>query len=210
MIDTTPSHDFVLQSRDAPLSAYEDENSPRRMELSLHTPSLNAQACADGENRRGGIRSPTMRLILALATSAILIHPTWTQASAAPGGIDLRALRGRVVYLDFWASWCTPCRKSFPWMESLESSFGGAGLTVIAVNVDSDRADAERFLAEFRPDFDVRFDPGGALAERFKVMGMPTSLIIDRHGVVRYRHIGFLPAEAQSYDDEVRQLLDER
>ena len=150
-----------------------------------------------------------MRLILALATSAILIHPTWTQAGAAPGGIDLRALRGRVVYLDFWASWCTPCRKSFPWMESLEDSFGRAGLTVIAVNVDSDRADADRFLAQFRPDFDVRFDPGGALAERFKVMGMPTSLIIDRHGVIRYRHIGFLPAEAQSYDDEVRRLLDE-
>jgi cytochrome c biogenesis protein CcmG, thiol:disulfide interchange protein DsbE len=160
---------------------------------------------------RGGLESPTMRLILALATSALLmLHSQRTRAAAAPAGLDLQALRGHVVYLDFWASWCTPCRQSFPWMQSLEDSYRRAGLTVIAVDVDSDRADADRFLARFSPDFAVRFDPGGALAERFKVMGMPTSLLIDRRGVVRYRHIGFLPAETQSYEDEVRQLLDER
>jgi thiol-disulfide isomerase/thioredoxin len=160
---------------------------------------------------RVGITSPAMRLILAsIASALLLIHSTRTWAAGAPAGLDLHALRGRVVYLDFWASWCTPCRQSFPWMQSLEDSYGRAGLTVIAVDVDSDRADANRFLARFQPDFAVHFDPGGVLAERFNVMGMPTSLLIDRRGVVRYRHIGFLPAEAQSYEEEVRQLLDER
>jgi thiol-disulfide isomerase/thioredoxin len=159
----------------------------------------------------GGSCRLRMRLVLVLMTCAILLmRPMPLRAAALPGGLNLQAFRGRVVYLDFWASWCTPCRKSFPWMESLEDSFGSAGLTVIAVDVDSDRADADRFLAQFHPDFAVRFDPGGALAQRFNVMGMPTSVIIDRRGVVRYRHIGFLPAEAPTYEDEVRRLLDQR
>src|SRR5689334_21183120 len=64
--------------------------------------------------------------------------------------LDLSPLRGRVVYLDFWASWCAPCRQSFPWMESMQQTYAAQGLSVLAINVDHDRADAERFLKEFR------------------------------------------------------------
>jgi cytochrome c biogenesis protein CcmG, thiol:disulfide interchange protein DsbE len=129
--------------------------------------------------------------------------------ASPPTGLDLSAFKGRVVYLDFWASWCEPCRKSFPWMETLTKANERNGLTVLAIDVDTDRADGDRFLRRFHPSFDVRFDPSGALAEQFKVIGMPTSVIIDRHGVQRFRHIGFQPADSKTYEAQVRELLAE-
>ena len=130
-----------------------------------------------------------------------------TTVSAAP--LDLSAMRGRVVYLDFWASWCVPCRQSFPWMESMKNTYEAQGLTVLAINVDHDRADADRFLKIFHPDFEVRFDPQGSWAEEFKVLGMPTSVIIDRHGVVRFTHVGFWPAQGDVSAQQIQQLLAE-
>jgi cytochrome c biogenesis protein CcmG, thiol:disulfide interchange protein DsbE len=124
--------------------------------------------------------------------------------------LDLSALHGRVVYLDFWASWCAPCRQSFPWMDSMQKTYGPQGLSVVAINVDHDRGDAEHFLEQFHPRFEVRFDPEGAWAQQFKVTGMPTSLIIDRRGAVRFTHIGFWPADGAVAAHEIRELLDEK
>jgi thiol-disulfide isomerase/thioredoxin len=123
--------------------------------------------------------------------------------------LDLSPWRGRVVYLDFWASWCAPCRQSFPWMDSMKKAYEAQGLTVVAVNVDHDRADAERFLKQLQPKFEVRFDPEGQLAQQFKVEGMPTSIIIDRHGVPRFTHIGFWPGDSEASAEQIRQLLAE-
>jgi cytochrome c biogenesis protein CcmG/thiol:disulfide interchange protein DsbE len=128
----------------------------------------------------------------------------------AASPIDLTDLRGRVVYLDFWASWCAPCQQSFPWMQAMQDAYERRGLTVVAVNLDQHREDAERFLAKFHPNFDVRFDPQGEAAERFKVQGMPTSVIIDRHGVPRFTHIGFRPVDRTAYEDELRRILAEK
>jgi cytochrome c biogenesis protein CcmG/thiol:disulfide interchange protein DsbE len=140
-----------------------------------------------------------------------LICVAFASATAEPAQIvDLDALRGRVVYLDFWASWCAPCRQSFPWMEEMRKAHQADGLTVIAVNVDHDRADADRFLKQLHPGFDVRFDPEGTLAQRFKVSGMPASLIIDRHGAVRFTHVGFWPAQGAVAAQEIRELLTEK
>jgi thiol-disulfide isomerase/thioredoxin len=121
--------------------------------------------------------------------------------------LDLRDLRGQVVYLDFWASWCGPCRQSFPWMKSLESIYRKRGLTVVAVDLDHDHDDAQRFLRTFRPNFKVIFDPRGALAQRFDVSGMPSSFLIDRQGKVRFTHVGFRLNERAEYEREVRALL---
>jgi len=128
---------------------------------------------------------------------------------AAPS-IDLKDFRGRVVYLDFWASWCAPCLQSFPWMQAMQDSYERQGLTVVAVNLDHYREDAERFLAKFHPKFDVRFDPQGEVAARFKIQGMPTSVIIDRHGVPRFTHIGFRPVDQAAFEDQLRQILAEQ
>ena len=127
-------------------------------------------------------------------------------AHAAPT-LDLAAYRGRVVYLDFWASWCGPCKQSFPWMQSLQRTYGRRGLVVIAVDLDRHRADASRFLARFHPSFRIVHDPSGSLAQKYAVTGMPTTVLIDRRGRVRDRHIGFLPSKAAGYERQVERLL---
>jgi cytochrome c biogenesis protein CcmG, thiol:disulfide interchange protein DsbE len=139
---------------------------------------------------------------------AALLLSLW-DANAAPN-IDLDSLRGRVVYLDFWASWCAPCRQSFPWMQAMKDAHEREGLTVVAINLDQSHEDAQLFLAKFKPNFDVHFDPQGAVAERFKIHGMPTSVIIDRHGVQRFTHIGFRPADQADYERQLRQVLAEK
>jgi cytochrome c biogenesis protein CcmG, thiol:disulfide interchange protein DsbE len=145
-----------------------------------------------------------------MLTAAAMLCISCLGRARADVPVDLESFRGRVVYLDFWASWCAPCRQSFPWMQRMQDIYGPQGLTVIAVNVDRSRPDAERFLAAFNPSFDVRYDPAGSLAEHFKVEGMPTGLLIDRHGVARFTHIGFRPVDRAAYESQLRQLLSEK
>ena len=138
-------------------------------------------------------------LCIALAVSAKAATP-----------LDVQSLLGRVVYLDFWASWCGPCRQSFPWMQRMADTYGSRGLTVLAVDLDADRAPADRFLEQFRPTFEIRFDPKGELPEFYDVKGMPASILIDRYGKRRYSHIGFLPVDAARYEAELRELVAEK
>lgn len=124
--------------------------------------------------------------------------------------VQLDEYHGRVVYLDFWASWCAPCQQSFPWMQMLKNTYEREGLTVVAVNLDRRRADADRFLSKEAVNFDVRFDPQGIMAEALEVKGMPTSIIIDRHGVMRFTHIGFRPIDASAYEAQLKSVLAEK
>jgi cytochrome c biogenesis protein CcmG/thiol:disulfide interchange protein DsbE len=128
----------------------------------------------------------------------------------AVSSLDLTGLHGRVVYLDFWASWCGPCRQSFPWMETMRSTYAVQGLEIVAINLDKYRADADKFLRRFHPIFDVRFDPKGELAELYKLQGMPSSVLIDRHGVVRFTHVGFRLVDGAIYEAQLRELLAEK
>lgn len=129
---------------------------------------------------------------------------------AQAAGLDLGAYRGRVVYVDFWASWCGPCKQSFPWLQTMESTYERQGLTVIAVDLDRDRGDADKFLDRFHPTFELRFDPQGELAEYYQVQAMPSSILIDRHGVARFEHEGFRPIDGATYEAQVRELLAEQ
>ena len=140
-------------------------------------------------------------LALALAPAA--------GASTAPS-FDLAAYKGKVVYLDFWASWCAPCRQSFPWMENVQSAYGPKGVVVVAVNVDHDRAAAERFLEDHAANFDVVYDPKGQIASKFKVSGMPMTVLIDRDGKVRFSHVGFYEQKEDAYASQINQLVAER
>jgi cytochrome c biogenesis protein CcmG, thiol:disulfide interchange protein DsbE len=132
-------------------------------------------------------------------------------ASAAPAAdseaIDLSAYRGKVVYLDFWASWCVPCRQSFPWMNRMHQQFGRDGLVVLAVNMDQVRADADAFLKQYPAEFAVRFDPQGRLASTFKVRGMPTSALIGRDGKTLLLHEGFRSKDPASLEQSIRSAL---
>lgn len=131
-------------------------------------------------------------------------------ASPARAEIDFDQLKGKVVYLDFWASWCGPCRESFPWMEKMHQHYKDQGLEVIAVNLDQEPGLAQAFLKKFPVDFRIETDPKGELATYFKVETMPTSVIIDRQGNARFSHLGFHNDRSQGYEQEIRQLLEEQ
>jgi thiol-disulfide isomerase/thioredoxin len=121
--------------------------------------------------------------------------------------VSLEKLRGKVVYLDFWASWCSPCRKSFPWMNEIQSKFKDKGLVVIAVNLDKSKDKADDFLKEFERNFVVAYDPEGKTAENYKVMGMPSSYLIDRNGHLQLTHIGFKESDTDKLEATIRELL---
>jgi thiol-disulfide isomerase/thioredoxin len=149
-------------------------------------------------------RGPIARGVFCLL-GVLLLGPAVRAAD-----LDLSAYRGKVVYVDFWASWCGPCKQSFPWMQAMKDTYDRQGLTVIAIDLDMDRADADKFLERFRPTFEVRFDPKGKVAAFYKVQAMPSSVLIDRHGVTRFTHEGFRPIDGAAYEAQVRQLLAEK
>jgi thiol-disulfide isomerase/thioredoxin len=129
--------------------------------------------------------------------------------AAAPRWPLLDSLEGKVVLLDFWASWCSPCLQSFPWMNELQQKHGGEGLVVVAVNLDQDRALADAFLKKVPAQFRVEYDGKGDVARQFQVQAMPTSFLIDRQGNVRVRHAGFRDKQRADREQQIVQLLKE-
>jgi thiol-disulfide isomerase/thioredoxin len=117
---------------------------------------------------------------------------------------DWQAMKGQVIYIDFWASWCTPCIKSFPFMNQLTQDFKERGLQVIGVNLDEKQAEAEAFLNQYPPKFTIVFDLDKQCAQDFNVIAMPSTYIIDKKGFVRHIHRGFRPSET----DVMRELID--
>ncbi len=109
-------------------------------------------------------------------------------ASGTVGTVDLR---GKLTYLDFWASWCAPCKQSFPWLNEMQAKYGSRGFQVIAVNLDRKREDADRFLAETPAGFKVAFDARGDSARLFAIKGMPSSALIGPDGRLIANHSGF-------------------
>ncbi len=148
-----------------------------------------------------------------LATAALLAVLGSSTAYAAGMDISTAPLiqkaRGKVVLLDFWASWCAPCRKSFPWMNALQKKYAAQGLTVIAVNLDQDKQLAAEFLQAVPAQFNIEYDPKGALATQLNVAAMPTSFLLDRNGRIVRQHAGFREAQRAVRELEIEQLLKE-
>ncbi len=156
--------------------------------------------------------------LAAAAMSALLAGAACAETAAAETAKSLNAsqlrellpaLKGKVVLLDFWASWCEPCRQSFPWMSELQHRYAGSDLVVVAVNLDQDRKLADQFLAATPAGFRVEYDPQGTLATQFDVTAMPTSVVIDRNGQVRERHKGFREAQRAARELSLSKLLKE-
>ena len=123
--------------------------------------------------------------------------------------LSLRELRGRVVYVDFWASWCAPCRISMPALDALYRKHSARGFTVVGVNKDVTVGDAQRYLKRVPVGFPLAHDAQDALARAFDVKAMPSGYLIDRRGVVRHVHRGFTQETAAQLEREIEQLLGE-
>ena len=105
--------------------------------------------------------------------------------------LDVANLKGKVVYMDFWASWCPPCKTSFPSLDRLYHEFKDQGFEVVAINLDEEKSDAEEFLQNNPVNFSIGYDGEGKCPRSFDVKAMPTSFIIDKKGIIREIHLGF-------------------
>ena len=132
-----------------------------------------------------------------------------TTAFAEPAKLDLSAYRGKVVYVDFWASWCGPCKLSFPYMASLNRQYAGRDFALVTINLDRARPQAEAFLRKMGSGLPVIYDSNGAIAAQYRVSDMPTAMLIDRTGHVRFVHKGFHPNQTAAYRQHIDQLLSE-
>ena len=156
-------------------------------------------------------------LTIAATAALVLSQDAWplAQGDIAPActatipdtgkSISVADYKGKIVYLDFWASWCVPCRQSFPFMNDMQRELGDKGLQIIAIGVDKVPDDAKRFLERYPAHFTIALDPAGACPRAYQLKGMPSSFIIDAAGSVRAVHIGFRDGDKA----EIRgQLLD--
>jgi peroxiredoxin len=135
--------------------------------------------------------------------------PAFALPSRDGGRVQLEDLRGQVVMLNFWATWCGPCRQEMPLLAQLQQKYEPLGFTLIGVNVEPDSAAAVSWLKGVPVNFPILFDTDSAVAGRFGVEGMPSSVLIDRNGKVRYVHRGYKPGDEAKYADMIRSLVKE-
>jgi cytochrome c biogenesis protein CcmG/thiol:disulfide interchange protein DsbE len=131
---------------------------------------------------------------------AAIIFAAMPVVGNAADALNLSDYQGKVVVLDFWASWCVPCRRSFPWMNEMQEKYREEGLVVIAVNLDNQASDAEAFLQKYPAKFSIHYDHERQLARQYAVEAMPSSFLIGRDGTVKERHLGFKVAKTDEYE----------
>lgn len=164
----------------------------------------------------------TNRLCVALRAAAVcgalFAGPSaWSLEAGTPApdvnlpglkdAVTLAALSGKVVYVDFWASWCGPCKQSFPFMNELQAKYRAQGLEVLAINLDAKRDDADKFLAQVPAQFNLAFDARGEVAKRFEVKGMPSSYVVGRDGKIVAVHRGFKDDDRKELEARIAQAL---
>ena len=161
------------------------------------------------------LRNYLLALLLGGLCSALTVAAALKAGDDAPDLAPFKlegklpdTLKDKVVLLDFWASWCDPCRESFPVMEELQKQYGPQGFVIIAINVDENKADMEEFLKKNAATFVVVRDAKQKLVEKVGVATMPSSFLIDRSGKVLFAHTGFRVAETRKkYQAEIESLL---
>lgn len=123
--------------------------------------------------------------------------------------VELKSLRGKVVYVDFWASWCGPCRESMPKFEVLYKQLSAKGFEILAVNLDESKSDAQHFLKSYPVSYTILYDATGATPQQFGVKVMPTGYLLDRFGMVRFVHQGFRDGDEIKLKKQIQKLLAE-
>jgi peroxiredoxin len=135
--------------------------------------------------------------------------PDFSLPARDGGTVQLHALKGQVVMINFWATWCGPCRQEMPLLEQIHARYEPLGFTLLGVNVETDSAAATAWLEGVAVTFPILFDTKNTVAEQFGVMGMPSSVFVDRDGRVRHVHRGYKPGDEAQYADTIRALVKE-
>ena len=135
------------------------------------------------------------------------LEPVSFSAETDDGVFNSAQHKGDVIYLDFWASWCGPCRESFPWMNEMLAKYEDKGLKIIGVSLDHDKNLARQFAEEFKAEFTIGFDVGGTIADQFGVKGLPSSVIINREGELVESHTGFNEVQADEFEEALVKVL---
>ena len=150
-------------------------------------------------------RGTTLRIIAA----ALMVCASCGAIAESATHFDLQKYENQVVVLDFWASWCVPCRRSFPWLNAMHAKYSSEGLVIIGVNVDNDPAAAAAFLKEYPADFQIHYDPEAVLARQYDIQGMPSSVVIGKDGEIVETHIGFKVKRQNEYEAALVAALNE-
>lgn len=165
------------------------------------------------------MRSTWLLLLLCMASLGPAAHagglaagspaPDFVLTARDGGKVRLADLKGDVVMINFWASWCGPCRQEMPLLAQLQAKYEPLGFQLLGVNVEPDSREALAWLQGVPVTFPILFDTASEVAGRFGVQGMPSTVFVDRAGNVRYVHQGYKPGDESKYADMIRSLVKE-
>jgi peroxiredoxin len=166
------------------------------------------------------MRNPMTRFMMHVSAACLVLFaatvtagtepaPDFTLKSASGENLKLSELRGEVVLINFWASWCGPCRQEMPLLSELHDKYKDMGFTVLGVNVEENSGQARKLLKDAPVSFPVLFDNDSTVSKQYDVVAMPSTVLVDRNGNVRYLHKGYKPGEEAIYLDKVRALIRE-
>jgi peroxiredoxin len=168
---------------------------------------------------RSQIQKPLTVLILAglmlvacgqaVAAKQPPMAPDFTLKSREGVNIKLSELRGQVVMVNFWASWCGPCRQEMPLLQQLYDRYQSLGFSLLGVNVDEDKTAADKMLSDIPVSFPILYDSRSQVSKEYQVKAMPSTFIVDRDGRIRYLHKGYKPGYENDYQEQIRELLRE-
>ena len=134
--------------------------------------------------------------------------PDFTQKTVRDGkAVSFNALKGKVAIVDFWATWCGPCKQSFPKLQDLNAKYGAHGLTIVGISEDDEPGGIPTFADSLGAKFPLAWDDGKAIASKWKPKSMPTTFIVDRQGIVRFVHFGYHDGEELEIEKEIKGLL---
>ena len=155
---------------------------------------------------------PVIMLVMAGQVSAVMLQdeaPDFTLENLAGGNMRLEEYRGQVVLINFWASWCGPCRQEMPILDRLHHRYVDTGFAVLGINVEGEADPAQEIVDRTNVTFPILIDDGQKVSEMYNLEAMPSTVVVDRDGVVRYIHRGYKPGDEAKYVDVVKQLIRE-
>lgn len=169
----------------------------------------------DSSRLQAFLRSAFMGLVVAVLAApagAVTVQdtaPDFTLKSLEGANLRLDEYRGQVVLINFWASWCGPCRQEMPLLDRIHQRYVDTGFAVLGINVEGEEAPARALIDKIPVTFPVLIDEGQLVSELYKLEAMPSTVVVDRDGVVRYIHRGYKPGDEAKYVEVVRELIRE-